>query len=46
VVRGFREDGDGSASFGQLRVTAPDGQQLFGADFADPTDRQQLDGLS
>lgn len=43
---GFREDGDESASLGQLRVTAPDGQPLFSADFTDPADLQQFDGLS
>jgi hypothetical protein len=29
-----------------LRVTAPDGQQLFDADFTDPADLGRFDGLS
>ena len=42
---GFREDGDESASFGNLRVTAPDGQVLFSSDFSSSADLQQFEGL-
>jgi hypothetical protein len=42
---GFREDGDESASFGNLLVTAPDGQVLFSSDFISPADLHQFEGL-
>jgi hypothetical protein len=43
---GFRQDGDESASFGDLRVTAPDGQTLFSDDFNSSAGLRQLEGLT
>lgn len=42
---GFREDGDESASFGDLQVTAPNGQVLFSTDFSSTADLAKFDGL-
>jgi hypothetical protein len=42
---GFRQDGNESASFGDVRVTAPGGDALLSADFGSTADLAKFDGL-